>query len=422
VTDLASLPSDTARCGTAPTRGPGRVEAAAAGVVGAAAVAVLGYRLGAGEPAEGALGAALAVLIVAGPGALRLATRLPLLVVTGRAARHGVLLHDPGALTSARCVDTVVLAGTGTLTNGELEVRDVHVIDGHAPADVLRFAGAVAQESDRPIDRAVAAASPWLPGVAEFDRVDDLGVRGIVAEVVRAPGEGPRVIAHAVLVGSAGLLAAHDVGLPAELAAPTGHSGARVAVAWDGVARGVLEVGPAVAPASAAAVSALGGLGLRPVLLASEAAPVAQAVAARAGIARDAVVAGVAPEDAASVVRGLRDSGSSVAVIAGSGRHEAALGTADLAVRIGPTGDHGAAAALACSDLPAAVEAIRLARRTVAVTRTNVVLALGCVAAVLPAAATGLLGPLLSTAATATGAVVLVVNSLRLQRYRTTGG
>jgi cation transport ATPase len=402
----------------------GRVEAAAAGLAAVVAVAVLGYRLGVGEPITAALGAALAVLLVAVPGALRLATGLPLLVGTGRAARLGVLLPGTDALTAARCVDTVVLAGTSTLTTGELEVRDVHAVDGVAPADVLRLAGAVAQESERPLDRAVAAASSRLPGVADFDVVGDLGVRGIVAEIVDVPGEARRVIAHAVLVGRAELLAAHDVGLPAELAAATGAGCTQVAVAWDGVARGVLDVGPAVAPATAAAVRGLRGLGLRPVLLAAEDAPVAHAVAARAGLAPDGVAAGFAPEDAARLVRRLRERRARVAVIAESGRYESALGVADLAVRIGPTrGAAGPASSLtlACGDLRSAVDAIRLARRTVAVTRANAVWALACLGAVLPAAATGLLGPLLSTAATATGAAVLVVNSLQLQRIGTTG-
>jgi cation transport ATPase len=407
---------------------PGRVEAAATGAVGAVAVAVLGYRLGTGEPATAALGATLAVLLVAVPGVLRLATGLPRLLGTVRAAQLGVLFSDAAALAAARKVDTVVLAGTGTLTTSELEVHDVRAVDGVAPADVLRLAGAVAQESDRPLDRAVAAATPLLPGVAEFDKVDELGVRGIVAELVGTRGEDRKVIAHAVLAGSSEWLAAHDIELPAELtAANTGRRS--VAVAWDGVARGVIEVGPAVAQATAAAVGELRELGLRPVLLASETTPVAYGVATRAGLVPDAVVAGVGPPDAAPLVRTLAERGARVAVIADCGCYEAALGVADLAVRIGPAAvphrqddDHATAVTLACGDLTAAVDAIRLARRTASVSRGNVVWALACIAAVLPAAATGLLGPTLSAAAMATGAAVLVLNSLRLQRYRATGG
>ena len=322
-----------------------------------------------------------------------------------------------------------MLAGTGTLTTGELEVHDVRAVDGVAPADVLRLAGAVAQESDRPLDRAVAAATPRLPGVAEFDKVDELGVRGIVAEIVGTRGEDRKVIAHAVLVGSAEWLAAHDIDLPAELtAASTGRTS--VVVAWDGVARGVIEVGPAVAAATVAAVGELGELGLRPVLLAAETTPVAYGVATRAGLVPDAVVSGVGPLDAAPLVRTLAERGARVALIADCGCYEEALGVADLAVRLGPAAavphrrhdDHETAVTLSCGDLTAVSDAIRLARRTASVSRGNVVWALACVAAVLPAAATGLLGPLLTAAATATGAAVLVLNSLRLQRYRATGG
>jgi Cu+-exporting ATPase len=403
----------------------GRVEVAAAMLVGAVGVAVLGYRLGSGEPPAAALAGGFAVLVLAVPGALRLATGLPRLVGTGRAARLGVLLAGRAAFASAQHVDTVVLAGTDTLGSGGLEVQDVRAVDGVAPDDVLRLAGAVAQESDRPLDRAVTAAAPRLLDVAEFDPVGDLGVRGIVAEVVDVPGADQRVFAHAVLLGSAELLAVHDIRLPAQLTAAVSAAARAgrtpVLVAWDGVARGVLEVGPAVGPATTAALRALGGLGLRPVLLTAEAAPAAHALAVRAGLAPDAVVTDLVPQAAAPLVRKLRESSTGVAVIAGCGGYEGALDGADLAVRIGAArGTPGPAPTLVCRDLPAAVDAIRLARRTVAVARANTAVTLGCVAAALPAALTGLLSPQLSAAATATGAAVLAANSLRLQRHGAT--
>lgn len=398
-----------------------QVEYGAADLVGTVAMAVLVFRLATGEPVTDALGAALAVLLVAVPAALRLATGLPRRVATKRAARLGVVVSGTGVFSAARHVDTVVLAGSGTLTGGGLKVHAVHAIDGTAPADVLRLAGAVAQESDHPIDRAVAAATPWPLDVAEFDTVADLGVRGIVAEVVGTPGEDRRVIAHAVLVGSAELLTAHDIDLPA-VAAAAGC--VPVAVAWDGVARGVLEVGPTVEPATAAAVRGLPDLGVRPVLLAAAAAPLAQAVAARAGLPPEAVLAGVTPRDAAPLVQGLRPR---VAVIADSERYGAALDVADLAVRLPPHTrdaccDHPPALTLMHRDLSAAVDAIRLARHTAAVRRANLACSLGCVASLLPLTVTGLLGPLFSAAATAAGAAVVVVNSLRPQRHSATGG
>jgi Cu+-exporting ATPase len=213
------------------------------------------------------------------------------------------------------------------------------------------------------------------------------------------------------------LLAAHDIDLPA---VPATAGCTPVAVAWDGVARGVLDVGPDVAAARAAAVHRLGALGLRPVLMAAEEAPVAQAVAARAGLAPDAVVADVAPQDAAPLVRGL---GPGVAVVAAPGRYEAALDVADLAV---PSGGATTAArpalTLVRDDLAAAVEAIRLARHTAAVIRTNLACSLGFLAALVPVTAAGVVGPSLSATATAAGAAVLAVNSLRCQRHTSTGG
>lgn len=395
-----------------------RVEYAAADLVGTVAIAVFVYRLATGEPITEALGAALAVLLVAVPCALRMATRLPRLIGSERAARLGVLISGADALATARHVDTVVLAGSSTLTTGDLEVQAVHATDGVERTDVLRLAGAVAQESDRPIDRAIAAATPRLPGVAEFDPVDDLGARGIVAEVVGGPGEEQRVVAHAVLVGDAELLAAHDIDPPAR---PTTAGCVPVAVAWDGVARGVLEVAPAMAPEASAAVHGLRRLGVRPVLLAAESAPVARAVAARAGLAPDAVKAGVTARDAAPFVRKLRPR---VAVIADSERYGAALDVADLAIPLSPaaSADHRPALTLERGDLATAVDAIRLARHTAAVTRTNVACSLAYVAVLLPATTFGLLGPWLSAAATAAGAATLAINSLRPQRRTTTGG
>jgi cation transport ATPase len=394
-----------------------RAEYAAADLTGTVAIAVFVYRLGSGEPVTEALGAALAVLLVAVPCALHLATRLPRMIGTERAGRLGVLISGADALSTAQHVDTVVLAGASTLTSGDLEVRAVHAVDGVERAEVLRLAGAVAKESDHPIDRAVAAAVPRPPDVAEFDTVDDMGVRGIVAEVVGAPGEERRVIAHAVLVGNAELLAAHDIDPPTR---PASAGCVPVAVAWDGVARGVLEVGPAVAPATSAAVRGLRGLGVRPVLLAVEAAPVAQAVAASAGLPPDAVLAGVTARDAAPLVREFLPH---VAVIADSERYGAALDVAGLAIRLAPPRpDHRPAPTLVHGDLAAAVDAIRLARHTAAVLRMNLACSLVCVATLLPLTAVGLIGPSLSAAATAAGAAVLAINSLRPQRRGTTDG
>jgi cation transport ATPase len=396
-----------------------RVEPTAVAVVCAVAVGTLGYRLGAGTPITVAASAALAVLLAAASPALRLATTTPLLVATGRAAQLGILLGNPRALVVAHRIDTVVLAGTGTLATCAPVVHDVHVADGVDPEEVLRLAGAVAQESDRPHERAVAARAGPVPDVAEFDTVDDLGLRGVVAEIVPGADGDERVVAHAVLVGGVDLLAAHDIALPTELATvPAGAAlidRTAVAVAWDGVARAVLVVGPGIAPSDVTAVQALRELGVRPVLLTSGTADTAHAVARPLGIAADAVFAEIAPAAEADVVRRLRRSGG-MAVI-GDGAHPAALGAADLAVAATPGA--GGDLTLMRADLPAAVDAIRIARRAALVTRTNLVWALTCIALVLPAAATGLAGPAVAGAATAAGAAAVVVNSLRLQRFST---
>lgn len=408
-----------------------RVESAAVAVAGVVAVGTLGYRLGAGVPAAAAFTAALAVLLVAAPAALRLATATPLLVAAARGARLGILLTDAPA--AARRVDTVVLAGTDLLLTSGLELHDVRTVDGVASDDVLRLAGAVAQESERPVDRAVAAASARLPDVAEFDMVGDLGARGIVAEVVTGADDEQRVIAHAVLVGSVALLTAHDIALPAELASVPDDAVAMgripVAVAWDGAARAVLAVGHTVAPSGMAAVRRLRELGLRTVLLTAEAGPAARAAAMRAGIDPEAVVAGVEPPDGDAVVQRLRAGGARVAVVADGG-HAAALAAADLGVRVElaarSSDDKGADPhawfTLVRGDLPAAVDAIRLARSATTVARANVALAVVCLTAGLPAAAAGVLDPVLAGAAAAAAATVVVANSLRLQRFGPTGG
>jgi cation transport ATPase len=393
-----------------------RAETVAVAVVAVVAVATLGYRLGAGTPAVPAVATALAVLVVAVPVALHLATATPLLVAAGRGARLGIPLTD--APTTALRVDAVAVAGTELLTTGGPELQDVRLADGVTREDALRMAGSVAQESARPVDLAVAAASEVLLGVGEFDAVDELGARGIVAEVVTAAGGEPTVVAHAVLVGDVELLTAHGIALPAELAGAPAQAVAAgrtpVAVAWDGVARAVLAVGGAVPASHVTAVHTLRELGVRPVLLTARAEPAARSVAARCGIDPEAVHAGLTPADEAAVVHGLRAGGARVAVVA-DGTHAAALAAADLAVRTDPS-------APAHHGLPAAVDAVRLAHRTTGVARANVVWTLTCLTAALPAAATGVLGPGPAAAVTAASVLVVVANSLRLERFATTGG
>ncbi len=403
-------------------------------VVIAIAVGTLGFWLGSGADASGAFTAAVAVLIIACPCALGLATPTALLVGTRRGTQLGILIKGPEVLESTRRVDTIVLDKTGTITTGAVEVHAVHPADGVAAGDALRLAGAVEQASEHPVGRAVAAAATAavgrLPGVAEFDSMAGLGVRGLVAEVVDGPDEaGPVVVAHAVLVGSPQLLADHDIALPAELeAARAGAEAAgrtAVAVAWDGVARAVLVVGDAVKPTSAAAVRGLRDLGLRPVLLTGDNETAARTVAEQVGIEPDAVVAAVSPEDKVAAVHGLQGEGRVVAMVGDGVDDAAALAAADLGLAMGTGTDVAIEAGdltLVRGDLRAAVDAIRLTRRTIAVIRGNLFWAFAYNVAALPLAAAGLLNPMITGAAMAVSSVFVVTNSLRLRRFRPTHG
>jgi Cu+-exporting ATPase len=392
-------------------------------VVIALAVATLAFWLGAGAGANAAFTAAVAVLIIACPCALGLATPTALLVGTGRGAQLGVLIKGPEVLESTQRVDTVVLDKTGTLTTGKMALR--HVEGGD---EALRMAASVEQGSEHPVGRAVVAAARErfgeLPDVAEFDNAPGLGVRGVVSELA-----GDVIVAHAVLVGTPALLAEHGIALPDELGAAVdaarGEGLTAVTVAWDGVARGVLAVGDTVAPDSADAVARLRGLGLRPILLTGDHRTAGLAVAAQVGIAEDDVIAEVLPEDKVAAVRALQTDGRVVAMVGDGVNDAAALAVADLGIAMGT----GTDAAIEASDitlvrggLPTAVDAVRLARRTLAVIKGNLFWAFAYNVAALPLAASGLLSPVIAGAAMAFSSVFVVTNSLRLRRFTTSDG
>ena len=392
-------------------------------VVIALAVATLAFWLGAGAGANVAFTAAVAVLIIACPCALGLATPTALLVGTGRGAQLGVLIKGPEVLESTRRIDTVVLDKTGTLTTGKMALH--HVEGGD---EALRMAASVEQGSEHPVGRAIVAAARErfgeLPDVAEFDNAPGLGVRGVVAEIA-----GDVIVAHAVLVGAPALLAEHGIALPDELGAAVhaarGEGLTAVVVAWDGVARGVLAVGDTVAPDSADAVARLRGLGLRPILLTGDHRTAGLAVAAQVGIAEDDVIAEVLPEDKVAAVRALQADGRVVAMVGDGVNDAAALAVADLGIAMGT----GTDAAIEASDitlvrggLPTAVDAVRLARRTLAVIKGNLFWAFAYNVAALPLAASGLLSPMIAGAAMAFSSVFVVTNSLRLRRFSASDG
>jgi P-type Cu+ transporter len=388
-----------------------RVSAVFVPVVLALAAATLGFWIGASAGLPAAFTAAVAVLIIACPCALGLATPTALMVGTGRGAQLGILIKGPEVLESTRAVDTVVLDKTGTVTTGRMTLHDVVPANGEDADRVLALAGAVESGSEHPVARAVAEAAAERTGllrpVGGFANEAGLGVRGVVDGT-------------AVLVGRAGLLAGVDV--PAELAraqhAAEAAGRTAVFVAWDGVARGLLTVADAVKETSAEAVRRLRELGLHPVLLTGDNATVARAVAAEVGI--EEVVAEVLPREKVDVVERLQGEGRVVAMVGDGVNDAAALAQADLGLAMGTGTDVAIQASdltLVRGDLRAAADAIRLARRTLAIIKGNLFWAFAYNVAALPLAMAGLLNPMIAGAAMAFSSVFVVTNSLRLRRF-----
>ncbi|MFE4416680.1 heavy metal translocating P-type ATPase [Streptomyces sp. NPDC056817] len=357
--------------------------------------------------------AAVAVLIIACPCALGLATPTALMVGTGRGAQLGILIKGPEVLESTRRVDTVVLDKTGTVTTGRMTLQEVHAAEGTDEKQLLRLAGALEHASEHPIARAVAAGAEDrlgpLPPVEHFENVPGRGVRG-------------RVEGHDVAVGRLVELTAE---LPEEVARARREAQSEgrtaVVVGWDGAARGVIAVADAVKETSAQAVAQLRALGLRPVLLTGDNRAVAEAVARAVGIDPQDVVAEVLPEEKVEAVRRLRAEGRTVAMVGDGVNDAAALATADLGLAMG-TGTDAAIEAgdltLVRGDLRVAADAIRLSRRTLATIKGNLVWAFGYNVAALPLAAAGLLNPMIAGAAMAFSSVFVVTNSLRLRTFR----
>lgn len=372
-----------------------------------------------GDPTA-AFTAAVAVLIIACPCALGLATPTALMVGTGRGAQLGILIKGPEVLESTRRVDTVVLDKTGTVTTGRMTLAGVHPAEGVDARELLRLAGSLEHASEHPIARAIATGAAERAGALpvpegfeapeSFENVAGLGVQGVVD-------------GHAVLVGRERLLADWSITLPAGLAeakaAAEAEGATAVLVAWDGAARGVLTVADAVKESSAEAVSRLRALGLTPVLLTGDNRAVAETVARAVGI--DEVIAEVLPQDKVDVVRRLQAEGRTVAMVGDGVNDAAALAQADLGLAMG-TGTDAAIEAgdltLVRGDLRVAADGIRLSRRTLATIKGNLFWAFGYNVAALPLAAAGLLNPMIAGAAMAFSSVFVVTNSLRLRSFR----
>ncbi|BBZ72803.1 heavy metal translocating P-type ATPase [Mycobacterium paraseoulense] len=377
------------------------------------ALATLGAWLALGSPATAALTAAVAVLIIACPCALGLATPTALLVGTGRAAQLGVLIKGPEVLESTRNVDTIVLDKTGTVTTGKMSLVDVITGPATDRETLLRYAGALEDASEHPIAQAIARAAKAelhaLPTPDGFASLEGNGVRGVVD-------------GHTVTVGRPRLLADAgqplDAALSADRARAEGQGKTAVAVGWDGRTRGVLVVADTVKPTSAEAIRQFKRLGLTPILLTGDNGTVANRIAEQVGI--EQVISDTMPADKVAAVKRLQSEGKVVAMVGDGVNDAAALAAADLGVAMGTGTDVAIEAAditVTRGDLRAAVDAIRLSRRTLATIKGNLFWAFGYNIAAIPLAALGMLNPMLAGAAMAFSSVFVVANSLRLRSF-----
>ena len=384
-------------------------------VIGVAAVTLAGW-LAAGQPVGAAFTAAVAVLIIACPCAMGLATPTAILVGTGRGAQLGIVIKGPEALESTRAIDTIVLDKTGTVTTGRMSLAGVAAAPGEDIDELLRLAGAVEDASEHPVAAAIAVGARDrlggdLPGVKSFANSQGIGVSGIVD-------------GHAVAVGRAGWLESEWARqIPAELAAraaaaeAAGHTA--VFAGWDGRVRGILVVADMIKPTSAEAVGRLRDMGLRPVLLTGDNDRAARFVADAVGIGE--VIAGVLPAGKAAAVSQLQDAGRVVAMVGDGVNDAAALAQADLGLAMGTGTDAAIEASdltLVRGDLLAVPDAILLSRRTLATIKGNLFWAFGYNIAAIPLAALGFLNPLIAGAAMAFSSVFVVSNSLRLRRFQ----
>jgi P-type Cu+ transporter len=371
--------------------------------------------LAVGSPAGHAVSAALAVLIIACPCALGLATPAALMVACGRGAQLGIFIKRYEALESSRAVDTTVLDKTGTVTTGVMAVTGVQPASGTRRDLLLRYAGAVEQASEHPVAAAISRAARTelgpLPQAAGFIATPGLGARGSVD-------------GHEVIIGRGDLFRQLQMTIPAAVADQcqrwerAGHT--TVLAGWDGQVRGAIAVADTLKPSAAAAVAGLRRLGLRTVLLTGDSQATAQAVAAEASI--DEVIAGALPDHKVAVIRSLQAEGHRVAMVGDGVNDGPALATADLGLALGTGTDVAITAAdviVLRDDLGAVPDAVALARATLATIRGNLAWAFGYNIAAIPLAAAGFLNPLIAGAAMAASSAFVVANSVRLRRSGT---
>jgi len=382
----------------------------------ALAVATLGFWLGAGLPAQAAWSATFAVLVVACPCALGLATPTALLAAVGRGAQLGILIKSAQALESVGRIRVVVLDKTGTVTTGAMTLHTVTTEAAVGHKEVLRLAGAVEDASEHPVGQAIAreaaARLGALPAVTGFTSLAGAGVQGSVDGL-------------AVTVGSLRLCGELSLAVPPGLrrAVEEAQDAGRTAVlaGWNGQAHAALTVADAVKPGSVAAVAGIRSLGLRPVLLTGDNERTALAVAAELAIPPDSVISGVRPDGKVRAIRALQAGGYRVAVVGDGVNDAAALAEADLGMAIGTGADAAIGAAdltLVSGDPRTVTDAVQLARATMRVIRANLFWAFGYNAVAIPLAASGYLNPLLAGTAMAASSLIVVSNSLRLRHFR----
>lgn len=388
-----------------------RISAYFVPVVIAIAAGVLGFWLGVGGGATLALTAAVSVLVIACPCALGLATPTALMVGTGRGAQLGILLKGPEVLESTRRVDTVALDKTGTVTTGEMAVRDVITADGVDADDLLARAAAVESGSEHPIGRAVckhvAELGLDVPETADFRNLAGAGVTAFI-DGLRVTVTGPRDVP--VQLGER---------MRERIATASAEGATPVVVTYLDAVAGVIVVADTVKPTSAAAIAELKRMGLRPVLLTGDNDGAARHVAAQVGI--DEVIADVTPDGKVDAVRRLQESGRVVAMVGDGVNDAAALASADLGLAMGTGTDVAIEAGdltLVSGDLWAVVDAIALSRKTLSTIKGNLFWAFAYNVAALPLAAAALLNPMMAGLAMAFSSVFVVVNSLRLRGFR----
>ncbi|MGH3739196.1 MAG: heavy metal translocating P-type ATPase, partial [Micromonosporaceae bacterium] len=414
---MAKLVADAQSGKAAVQRLADRVSGVFVPIVIVLAAGTYGFWIGAGGGTAAAVTASVAVLIIACPCALGLATPTALLVGTGRGAQLGILIKGPEVLESTKRIDTVVLDKTGTVTTGKMALVDTAAAPGATVDEVLRYAGGVEHASEHPIARAIASGAEetvgTLPAVTDFRNLEGLGVEGVVDGT-------PVIVGRPMLFADRGIPVPRDLTQAREKAEGEGRTA--VLVAWDGGVRGLLVVADTVKSTSADAVAALRALGLRPVLLTGDNTATAQAVAREVGI--DDVTAEVLPADKVDVVKRLQDEGRVVAMVGDGVNDAAALATADLGIAMGTGTDVAIEASdltLVRGDLRAAVDAIRLSRRTLRTIKGNLFWAFGYNVSAIPLAAAGLLNPVIAAAAMAFSSVFVVSNSLRLFGFKSGG-